>query len=407
MSLNDPQWGKRGGGGGPPDLDEIWRNVNRRLADLFGRKSGPDNNNPPPSEPPGRRLRLPMGGAGLLIALVLGVWLASGFYIVDEGRRGVVTRFGKYTETTQPGPRWHLPFPVEAVELVDFSQVKTIEIGYRNTPKNKVEREALSLTDDENIIDIQFAVQYNLKSAEGYLFNVRRPEQTVAFVAETAMREVIGKAKMDFALYEGREQIAKSAEKLMQEMLDRYGTGIYVQKVTLQNVQPPDKVQAAFDDAVKAGQDRERFRNEGQAYANDVVPRARGNASRLLEEANGYQAEVVQRAEGDASRFRQILVEYTKAPAVTRERLYLDMMQSVIGNSSKVLVDQKAGGNSLLYLPLDKLIQQNAPAAAAAPAADLSAARQSTPPAAEPTVNLDPGRSREALRTRERGGESR
>ena len=406
MSLNDPQWGKRGGGGGPPDLDEIWRNVNRRLADLFGRKSGPDNN-PPPSEPPGRRLRLPMGGAGLLVALVLGVWLASGFYIVDEGRRGVVTRFGKYTETTQPGPRWHLPFPVEAVELVDFSQVKTIEIGYRNTPKNKVEREALSLTDDENIIDIQFAVQYNLKSAEGYLFNVRRPEQTVAFVAETAMREVIGKAKMDFALYEGREQIAKSAEKLMQEMLDRYGTGIYVQKVTLQNVQPPDKVQAAFDDAVKAGQDRERFRNEGQAYANDVVPRARGNASRLLEEANGYQAEVVQRAEGDASRFRQILVEYTKAPAVTRERLYLDMMQSVIGNSSKVLVDQKAGGNSLLYLPLDKLIQQNAPAAAAAPAADLSAARQSTPPAAEPTVNLDPGRSREALRTRERGGESR
>ena len=301
MSLNDPQWGKRGGGGGPPDLDEIWRNVNRRLADLFGRKSGPDNN-PPPSEPPGRRLRLPMGGAGLLVALVLGVWLASGFYIVDEGRRGVVTRFGKYTETTQPGPRWHLPFPVEAVELVDFSQVKTIEIGYRNTPKNKVEREALSLTDDENIIDIQFAVQYNLKSAEGYLFNVRRPEQTVAFVAETAMREVIGKAKMDFALYEGREQIAKSAEKLMQEMLDRYGTGIYVQKVTLQNVQPPDKVQAAFDDAVKAGQDRERFRNEGQAYANDVVPRARGNASRLLEEANGYQAEVVQRAEGDASR---------------------------------------------------------------------------------------------------------
>ena len=320
MSLNDPQWGKRGSGGGPPDLDEILRNVNRRLAELFGRRPGGDGN-PPPAGPSGRRLRLPTGGAGILVALVLVVWLASGFYIVDEGRRGVVTRFGKYTETTQPGPRWHLPFPIEAVELVDFSQVKTIEIGYRNTPKNKVEREALSLTDDENIIDIQFAVQYNLKSAEDYLFNVRRPDQTVAFVAETAMREVIGKAKMDFALYEGREQIAKSTEKLMQEMLDRYGTGIYVQKVTLQNVQPPDKVQAAFDDAVKAGQDRERFRNEGQAYANDVVPRARGNASRLIEEANGYQAEVVQKAEGDASRFRQILVEYAKAPGVTRDRL--------------------------------------------------------------------------------------
>jgi membrane protease subunit HflK len=405
MSLNDPQWGKRGNGG-PPDLDEIWRNVNRRLSDLFGRKSGPDDNQPP-SGPPGRQFRLPMGGAGILVALVVGVWLASGFYIVDEGRRGVVTRFGKYTETTQPGPRWHLPFPVEGVELVDFSQVKTIEIGYRNTPKNKVEREALSLTDDENIIDIQFAVQYNLKSAEAYLFNVRRPDQTVAFVAETAMREVIGKAKMDFALYEGREQIAKSSEKLMQEMLDRYGTGIYVQKVTLQNVQPPDKVQTAFDDAVKAGQDRERFRNEGQAYANDVVPRARGNASRLLEEANGYQAEVVQKAEGDASRFRQVLVEYAKAPGVTRERLYIDMMQSVIGSTSKVLVDQKAGSNSLLYLPLDKLIQQSAAAVAPAPAADLPAARQSTPPAAEPTVTIDGARSREALRARERGGESR
>jgi membrane protease subunit HflK len=403
MSLNDPQWGKRGNGG-PPDLDEIWRTVNRRLADLFGRKSGPDDT-PPPSQPPGRRVRLPLGGAGILIALVLGVWLASGFYIVDEGRRGVVTRFGKYTETTQPGPRWHLPFPVEAVELVDFSQVKTIEVGYRNTPKNKVEREALSLTDDENIIDIQFAVQYNLKSAEDYLFNVRRPDQTVTFVAETAMREVIGKAKMDFALYEGREQIAKSTEKLMQEMLDRYGTGVYIQKVTLQNVQPPDKVQAAFDDAVKAGQDRERFRNEGQAYANDVVPRARGNASRLIEEANGYQAEVVQRAEGDASRFRQILVEYAKAPGVTRERLYLDMMQSVVGNSSKVLVDQKAGSNSLLYLPLDKLIQQSAPPTVVS--APVAEAPPRAPAAAEPAAAADPGRSREGLRTRERGGESR
>jgi membrane protease subunit HflK len=410
MSLNDPQWGKRGSGG-PPDLDEIWRNANRRLAELFGRKSGPDET-PPPTQPPGSRMRLPLGGAGILVALVVVVWLASGFYIVDEGRRGVVTRFGKYTETTQPGPRWHLPFPVEAVELVDFSQVKTIEIGYRNTPKNKIEREALSLTDDENIIDIQFAVQYNLKSAEAYLFNVRRPDQTVAFVAETAMREVIGKSKMDFALYEGREQIAKSTEKLMQEMLDRYGTGVYVQKVTLQNVQPPDKVQAAFDDAVKAGQDRERFRNEGQAYANDVVPRARGNASRLIEEANGYSAEVVQKAEGDASRFRQILVEYAKAPGVTRERLYLDMMQSVIGSTSKVLVDQKAGGNSLLYLPLDKLIQQGVPAvtssaAPALPAGDPSAARPSVPPPAETSTTLDPGRSREALRSRERGGESR
>ena len=416
MSLNDPQWGKRGGGGGgnggPPDLDEIWRNVNRKINELFGRKAGGGGDGDPGSGG-GSRSLLPASGVGILVLLVLLVWLASGFYIVDEGRRGVVTRFGKFTETTQPGPRWHLPYPIEAAELVDFSQVKTIEIGYRNSPKNKVDKEALMLTDDENIIDIQFAVQYNIKSAEDYLFSVRKPDLIVAFIAQTAMGEVVGKAKMDFALYEGREQIAKSAEKLMQEMLDRYKTGIYVQKVTLQNVQPPDKVQAAFDDAVKAGQDRERFRNEGQAYANDVVPRARGNASRLLEEANGYQAEVVERAEGDASRFRQILVEYTKAPAVTRERLYLDMMQSVVGNSTKVLVDQKAG-NSLLYLPLAKLIQQGGAAAAAGtPAApvvpaDTTLVRPVPAPAApDPAAALDPGRSRDALRNRERTGESR
>jgi len=398
MSLNDPQWGKRGGGSGPPDLDEIWRNVNRRLAELFGRKTGGEE--PAPDGGGAPKPRLPLGGAGLLVSLAVLVWLASGFYIVDEGRRGVVTRFGKYTETTLPGPRWHLPFPVEAVELVDFSQVKTIEIGYRNSLKSKVDKEAVMLTDDENIIDIQFAVQYNIKDAFAYVFNNRKPDQIAAFVAESAIREVVGKAKMDFVLYEGREQIAKQTEQLMQQMLDRYGTGIYVQKVTLQSVQPPDKVQAAFDDAVKAGQDRDRSKNEGQAYANDVVPRARGQASRLNEEANGYKTEVVQRAEGDAARFRDILVEYNKAPGVTRDRLYLDMMQSVLGNSSKLLIDQKNGAN-LLNLPLDKLLQQGAAASAAAPAGDATA----TPPRAtvtpDQTSGTDTSRSRDALRNRE------
>src|SRR3954470_12911054 len=394
MSLNDPQWGKRGNqNAGPPDLDEIWRNVNRRMNELFGRKREPqegDGGGRPGSG-------LPLGGAGMLVALILVIWLASGFYIVDEGRRGVVTRFGKYTETTQPGPRWHLPFPVEAVELVEFSQVKTIEVGYRNTPKNKIDKEAVMLTDDENIIDIQFAVQYNLKSAEDYVFNNRRPDQIVAYVAESAIREVVGKSKMDFALYEGREQIAKQTEQLMQQNLDRYGTGVFVQKVTLQNVQPPDKVQAAFDDAVKAGQDRERLKNEGQAYANDVVPRARGNAARLFEEANGYRTEVEQRAQGDAERFNRILVEYQKAPGVTRDRLYLDMMQTVLGNSSKVLVDQKSG--SLLYLPLDKLIQQaTAPPSVAVPDVGAGPPRATAPEAA---LALDPSRSRDTLRNRE------
>ncbi|HJU21503.1 MAG TPA: FtsH protease activity modulator HflK [Casimicrobiaceae bacterium] len=395
MSLNDPQWGKRSSNSGPPDLDEIWRNVNRRMNELFGRKreseGGGDGGG-------GGGMHLPIGGIGLLIVLVVVIWLASGFYIVDEGRRGVVTRFGKYTETTLPGPRWHLPFPIEAVELVDFSQVKTIEVGYRNTPKNKIDKEAVMLTDDENIIDIQFAVQFNLKSAEDYVFNNRRPDQIVAYVAESAIREVVGKNKMDFVLYEGREQIAKQTEQLMQQNLDRYGTGVFVQKVTLQNVQPPDKVQAAFDDAVKAGQDRERLKNEGQAYANDVVPRARGTAARLIEEANGYQAEVVQRAQGDADRFNKVLVEYQKAPGVTRERLYLDAMQTVLSNSSKVIVDQKSA--SLLYLPLEKLIQQSTQTPSN-PAPDVTVSPPRALPPPDGSLSLDQSRSRDSLRNRE------
>jgi membrane protease subunit HflK len=403
MSLNDPQWGKRGNSG-PPDLDEIWRNASRRLNEILGRRAPGSADGGGGGGNGGRGI--PLSGAGILIALILLVWLASGFYIVDEGRRGVVTRFGKYTETTGPGARWHLPFPIEAVELVDFSQTRRVEVGYRVNPKGKRANEAPILTDDENIIDVLFAVQYNVKSAEAYVFNVRKPDQIVQFVAQTAMGEVVGSAKMDFVLYEGGEQIAKSAEKLMQDMLDRYSTGIFVQKVALQSVQPPDKVQAAFDDAVKAGQDRDRFRNEGQAYANDVVPRARGNAARLLEEANGYLASVVQKAEGDASRFRQILTEYTKAPAVTRERLYIDMMQSVLGNTSKALIDQKTGSN-LLYLPLDKLLQQSgAPAGTPAPAPDAGAARPGAP-ATETPAALDPSRSRDALRSRDRGGDTR
>ncbi len=391
MSLNDPQWGKRGRSG-PPDLDEIWRNVSRRVSELFGRTTPPGDGGPP-------RRSLPIGGAGMLIALVLIVWLASGFYIVDEGRRGVVTHFGRFTETTLPGPRWHLPFPIESVEIIDFSQVKTVEIGYRNNnPKNKIARESLMLTDDENIIDIQFAVQYDLKNAADFVFNARKPEDIVAQVAATAISEVVGRNKMDFVLYEGRAEIATETEKLMQIMLDRYGTGVFVRKVTLQNTQPPEQVQAAFDDAVKASQDLERQKNEGQAYANNVVPLARGMASRLLQEADGYNASVVQRAEGDASRFRQVLVEYNKAPAVTRERLYLDMMQSVLGNSSKVLIDQK-NGNSLLYLPLDQLLRQSQ-ASSAGPAAGADA--RGAAPTPEASVTLDPTHSRDLPRSRDR-----
>jgi membrane protease subunit HflK len=256
-------------------------------------------------------------------------------------------------------------------------------------------KESLILTDDENIVDIQFAVQYILKNPEEFLFNNREPENAVLQAAETAIREIIGKSKMDFVLYEGREQVAAKATQLMQDILDRYKIGIAISKVTMQNAQPPEQVQAAFDDAVKAGQDRERQKNEGQAYANDVIPKAKGNAARLMEEAEGYKQRVIASSEGDASRFKQVLVEYNKAPGVTRDRLYLDMMQQVFSNTSKILVDQKSGSN-LLYLPLDKLIQMSGPSSSSAQNLDVpsSPAQESLPDTA--------ARTREAFRGRER-----
>ncbi|MCE7914712.1 MAG: FtsH protease activity modulator HflK [Nitrosomonas sp. PRO4] len=353
MGLNDPQWGKNKGDSGPPDLDDVLRNVNKKINSLFGQKKsgGGDEGSRDKGQPQHRGSNIT-----LILVLLLLVWLGSGFYIVDEGHRGVVLRFGQYVETSAAGLRWHLPYPVEKVEIVNVSQVRTVEIGYRNNVRSKVLRESLMLTDDENIIDIQFAVQYILNHPENFLFKNRNPDDAVLQAAETAIRQVIGKSKMDYVLYEGREQVAAKATQLMQKILDRYEIGILISKVTMQNAQPPEQVQAAFDDAVKAGQDRERQKNEGQAYANDVIPRAVGNAARLIQESEGYRQRVIVSAEGDAKRFEQILVEYSKAPKVTRERLYLDMMQQVLTNTSKIMVDQK-GGNNLLYLPLDKLIQ--------------------------------------------------
>jgi len=393
MSLNDPQWGRRGGGGGggnqgPPDLDELWRNFNQRLATIFGRRGGGGAGAEPPS------FRQLGGGVGLLVVLVLVVWLASGFYIVDASQRGVVLTFGKYSQTTEPGLRWRLPYPVQSHEVINISQVRTIEVGYRNNVKSKVLREALTLTNDENIVDIQFAVQYVLKDPEDYLFNVRRPDETVMQVAETAFREIVGKSTMDFVLYEGRQEIAARAEELMQNILDRYQTGVLISKVTMQNAQPPEQVQAAFDDAVKANQDLERFKNEGQAYYNDVVPKARGTASRLTEEASGYRQRVIAYAEGEASRFRQILTEYSKAPAVTRERMYLETVQQIMTSTSKVMIDAKSGGN-LLFLPLDKIMQMSAAGASEA----MASAKPSPSDAPAPEAS---GRSRDSLRARDR-----
>ncbi|HSA69132.1 MAG TPA: FtsH protease activity modulator HflK [Burkholderiales bacterium] len=394
MSLNDPNWGRGsrgpqgpgGGNQGPPDLDELWRNFNRRLSELFGRRRG--GGDEPPRPPSARGLG---GGAGVLVALVFAVWLASGFYIVVEGQRGVVLTFGRYSQETMPGLRWRLPWPIQSNEIVNLAQVRTLEVGYRNNVRTKVLKESLMLTDDENIVDLQFAVQYLVKDARDFVFNVRRPDDSAMQIAETAMREVIGKSRMDAILYETQIDVANRARDLMQTIHDRYGTGITVSTVTIQNAQPPEQVQAAFDDAVKANQDRERQKNEGQAYANDVIPRARGAAARLGEEAQGYRQRVIANAEGDASRFKQVLAEYAKAPAVTRERIYIETMQAILTSTSKIMMDYRGSGN-LLYLPLEKVMQSAGAAEGAAPSAA---------PAAPPA---EPGpRSRETLRNRERG----
>jgi len=428
MSLNDPQWGNRGGndgdksnGGGPrrpndgpPDLEELWRDFNRKLSGMLGKKGGGGNNGG------GDGPRMPQidfnprflgGGVGLIAGLVAVVWLASGFYIVDASQRGIVLQFGSYKEATEPGLRWRLPYPIQSHELVNLTGVRTLEIGYRGSERNKVLKEALMLTDDENIVNIQFAVQYILKDPVEYLFNNRHTDDAVMGAAESAVREIVGKSKMDFVLYEGREQIATQAAKLMQDILDRYKSGILISKVTMQNAQPPEQVQAAFDDAVKAGQDRERQKNEGQAYANDVIPKAKGTAARLMEEANGHKQRVISTAEGDASRFKQVQTEYAKAPEVTRQRMYLETMQQVYSNTSKVMVDTKGQGN-LLYLPLDKLMQAAGTAVAAQPgvpeaAVAPSAARAATPQSAETPPQLDnslnnANRREPSLRSRDR-----
>jgi membrane protease subunit HflK len=417
MSLNDPQWGNRGSddGGrrrpnqGPPDLEELWRDLNQRLGGMFGKKSGRrgrygkgDDDNGGGGLPPVEfNSRFLGGGLGLLLVVVLLAWLASGFYIVDASERGLVLQFGRYKNSTEPGWQWRLPYPIQAHELVNVSGMRTVEVGYEGSERNKRLEEALMLTDDENIINIQFAVQYILRDPVDYVFNNRAlNEGSVKQVAETAIREIVGKSRMDFVLYEGREQIAVEAAGLMQKILDRYGTGILISKVTMQNAQPPEQVQAAFDDAVKAGQDRERQKNEGQAYANDVVPRARGTAARLLQEADGYRQRLIATAEGDADRFRQLQTEYAKAPEVTRNRLYLETMQQVYTNTTKVMIDAKGQGN-LLYLPLDKLMQA---AGAALPQTATDAARSggSSGGLLPQAMDRSDVRSRDAMRSRDR-----
>src|SRR5574344_573135 len=358
-----PPRGGRGqmnsGGGQPPDLDELWRDLNRKLGGLLGGRSsggsgGGQGGRPGGSPPP------EMKGTGLGVGVIAGVavliWLGTGFFIVQEGQQAVITQFGRYHSTVGAGFNWRLPYPVQSHELVFVTQIRSVDIGRDIVIKSTGLRESAMLTEDENIVEIKFAVQYRLSDARAWLFESKNPDIAVVQAAESAVREVVGKMKMDTALAEERDQIAPRVRELMQTILDRYKVGVEVVGINLQQggVRPPEQVQAAFDDVLKAGQERERAKNEAEAYANDVIPRAKGTAARLAQEAEGYKARIVAQAEGDAQRFSYLLTEYKKAPQVTRERLYTEALEEVYSNVTKVLVDSRQG---LLYLPLDKVMQ--------------------------------------------------
>ncbi|MEJ6005480.1 FtsH protease activity modulator HflK [Paucibacter sp. AS339] len=384
---------------GPPDLDELWRDFNRKLSGMFGGKpSGGNDSGGNGSNGGGNNFQPDMKSAGIGAGLIGGVvllgWLGSGFFIVQEGQQAVVTSFGKYSKTVEAGFQWRLPYPFQADEVVSVTQLRQVEVGRNSVVQATGLRDSSMLTQDENIVDIRFTVQYTLKDARDYLFENRNPDEAVVLAAESAVREIVGKSKMDSVLYEQRDAIAVDLVKSVQVQLDRLKAGIQIKNVNVQNVAPPEQVQAAFDDAFKAGADRERLKNEGQAYANDVIPKAQGTSARLLEEAEGYKSRVVAQAEGDAQRFKSVLSEYQKAPGVTRDRLYTDTMQQVYSNVSKVMVDSRSGSN-LLYLPLDKLIQQSTGTVTASPPV-VTPAAESTAPAVSNDV-----RSRDGLRSRD------
>ena len=418
LSLNDSRWGRDAGSSnaahdrpiapphglanaGPPDLDELWKDFNRKLGGMFGGSrlgggsAGPGGGGFSPD------MKSAGVGVGLILGVVILIWLGTGFFIVQEGQQAVITQFGRYKGTVNAGFNWRLPYPIQRHELVFVTKIRSVDIGRDSVIKATGLKDSAMLTQDENILDIKFAVQYRLSDARAYLFESKNPSDAVVQAAETAVREVIGRMRMDAALSEERDQIAPQVRQLMQDILDRYHVGIEIVAINLQQggVRPPEQVQASFDDVLKAGQERERTKNEAQAYANDVIPRAVGSASRLKEEADAYKARVVAQSQGDAQRFRSVLAEYQKAPQVTRDRMYLDTMQQIYSNVTKVVVDSKQGSN-LLYMPLDKLLRSTT-----APAATADV----VPPTGAPGVsNLSTGgasldaRSRDAARSRER-----
>lgn len=332
----DP-WGS-GGGDQPPDLDEVFRKLQGRLKSIFGGS--------------GSSVGRSEGGSGIgwLIVLVLVVWTAfDATYVINEPERGVVLRFGKYVNTMQPGINFTLPRPIDHVYKVDVQQVRSESL------------EAMMLTKDENIVQLNIAAQFKVKDAQDFLFNVREPIETLEQASESAMRQVVGDNAMDFVLLEGRSQLRADITETLQDILDSYGTGLELTTVNLEDVRPPRQVKEAFDDAIKAREDKERSQNIASAYANGVVPKARGNAARIIQEAEGYKASTIAQATGESERFILLLDEYAKAPEVTRQRLYLETMESVLGDTSKVLLDVEQG-NNVMYLPLDQLMRNTAPA---------------------------------------------
>jgi len=386
----DP-WGVgRKGSSGGSDLDQLVRKLRDQLAGLFGGRGKGGGGGFSAGQ---------AGGAGLIAIVIVVVWLLSGTYIVGEGEKGVVLRFGEKVAITDRGLRWRIPWPVERVEKVNIGKISTIEVGYRSAgrSRNKVPNESLMLTEDENIIDIEFAVQYKVSDPAMFLFSVHRPEDTIAQATESAVREVVGRSKLDF-VFENRKGVEADVRKLLQTILDNYKIGIEIQAVEMQRAQPPKEVKDAFDDAVRAREDKERAKNEAEAFAYDIIPRARGDAESLIKEAEGYQVATIARAQGDARRFVNVANEYVKAPAVTRQRLYLETMEKILSNTTKVLIDQRAG-NNLIYLPLDKLM-------AGRQAKPMPSAHRTTPSGAgpEPSVtDRDPDSLRMRPETRSRG----
>ncbi|KVG73498.1 FtsH protease activity modulator HflK [Burkholderia ubonensis] len=424
LSINDPRWGRGEGNGGtqpraneskrppggdgegPPDLDEMWRNFNRRLSGLFGGKGGngfrPDN---------GRAARV---GVGIVIGVLVAVYAGSGLFVVPEGQTGVVLQMGRLTGTVEQGVHWRAPYPFASHEIVDTSQNRSVEVGRNNVVRLANVKESAMLTRDADIVDVRFAVQYRIRSATDYLFRSVDPERSVTQAAQAAVRAIVGTRSAADILNQDRDALRQQVSEAIQRDLDRYHTGLEVTSVTMQSVAAPEQTQAAYGEVAKARDEREAAKRAAQAYASDLLPKAQGDAAKLIDEAKAYADRVVTQAEGDAERFKQVYAQYSKAPAVIRERMYLETMQEIYSNSTKIFVGSK-GGNNVLYLPLDKLVEQGrqSAAGAAAPAGASAAevpapAAASTPSASVPASAAAPAsgsdvlRSREAFRSRSR-----